>query len=171
MRINARAAIVERHHDPFGFSQLTYIRDVAESKRLNEKKEPCMIISASGMCEAGRILHHLSNNIEDPRNTVLIVGFQAEHTLGRKLADKQEEVSIFGSVYKLKAEVVVHDAFSAHADGNDLLRYIGQCDKSRLAKVFLVHGEYDRQLDLQKGLAGAGYGSVEIPERGTTFTL
>ena len=159
-------AHVLQHHDPFGFNQLHYVRDVADSKRLNAKKEPCMIIAASGMCEAGRILHHLANNIEDPRNTVLIVGFQAEHTLGRKLVNRQEEVNIFGSAYKLKADVVVHDAFSAHADGNDLLRYVGQCDSNQLQKVFLVHGEYERQREFQKGLQEQGCRSVEIPERG-----
>lgn len=159
------------NHDPFGFNRLHYIRDVAESKRLNEMKEPAMIIAASGMCEAGRILHHLAANVSDPRNTVLIVGFQAEHTLGRKLVNKQEEVNIFGSAYALKAEVVVHDSFSAHADGDDLLRYVGQCDAHQLQKVFLVHGEYERQLDFQKGLLDRGYRSVEIPERGRTFEL
>jgi metallo-beta-lactamase family protein len=130
-----------------------------------------MIISASGMCEAGRILHHLANNIGDPRNTVLIVGFQAEHTLGRKLVNKESEVNILGSAYALKAEVVVHDSFSAHADGDELLRYVGECDARQLQKVFLVHGEYDRQLDLQKGLREKGYGGVEIPERGTKVAL
>ncbi len=164
-------AHVLANHDPFGFNQLHYVRDVAESKKINDRKEPCMIIAASGMCEAGRILHHLANNIEDPRNTVLIVGFQAEHTLGRKLVNKQPEVNIFGSPYSLKAEVVVHDAFSAHADGNDLLSYVGQCDKRVLQKVFLVHGEYERQLDFQKGLRERGYHDVAIPDRGQKFDL
>ncbi len=162
---------VLKNHDPFGFNQLQYIRDVAESKKLNDKKGPCVIISASGMCEAGRILHHLANNIQDDRNTILIVGFQAEHTLGRKLVNKEPEVNILGSVYQLKAEVVVHDSFSAHADGNDLLRYAGQCDKQQLQRVFLVHGEYDRQLDFQKGLKDQGRTSVDIPERGTIVTV
>jgi metallo-beta-lactamase family protein len=159
------------NHDPFGFNQLHYIRDVAESKKLNDRTEPCMIISASGMCEAGRILHHLANNIGEARNMVLIVGFQAEHTLGRKLVNKEPEVNILGSAYALNAEVVVHDSFSAHADGNDLLRYVGRCDAKQLQKVFLVHGEYERQLDFQKGLREKGYANVEIPERGQAFTL
>jgi metallo-beta-lactamase family protein len=159
-------AHVAQNHDPFGFNRLRYIRDVAESKQLNEREEPCMIIAASGMCEAGRILHHLANNIEDPRNTVLIVGFQAEHTLGKKLVDKQEEVSIFGSVYKRKAEVIVHDSFSAHADGNDLLRYADQFDKRQLEQIFLVHGEYERQVDFQSGLKQHGFSHVQIPARG-----
>ena len=164
-------AHVLQNHDPFGFNQLTYIRDVAESKKLNDRKGPCAIISASGMCEAGRILHHLANNIQDERNTILIVGFQAEHTLGRKLVNKEPQVNILGSVYDLKAEVVVHDSFSAHADGNDLLRYVGQCDKNQLQRVFLVHGEYERQLDFQKGLKEQGRSSVEIPERGTVVQI
>jgi metallo-beta-lactamase family protein len=159
-------AHVLANHDPFGFNQLHYVRDVAESKKINDRTEPCMIIAASGMCEAGRILHHLANNIADKRNTVLIVGFQAEHTLGRKLVNKEREVNIFGSPYELNAEVVVHDSFSAHADGNDLLGYVGQCDRRQLQQVFLVHGEYERQLAFQKGLKDRGYDRVEIPERG-----
>jgi metallo-beta-lactamase family protein len=123
------------------------------------------------MCEAGRILHHLANNIEDPRNTILIVGYQAENTLGKKLVDGMEEVKILGSVYKRKAEVVVHNSFSAHADGNDLLKYIGQFDTKQLQQVFLVHGEYERSLDLQAGLQKGVVTHVEIPERGQKFQL
>ena len=156
-------------HDPFGLNQLTYIRSVEESKQLNDRQTPCMIIAASGMCEAGRILHHLANTIGDPRNTILIVGYQAENTLGKKLVDKFEEVKIFGNVYQRKAEVVVHNSFSAHADGNGLLNYIAQFDKRQLHRVFLVHGEYERQLELGNGLANQGNSTVEIPVRGQKF--
>ena len=162
---------VEEHHDPFGLRQLHYVQSVEESKNLNALKMPCMIIAASGMCEAGRILHHLANNVEDPRNTILIVGYQAENTLGKKLVDQWEEVKILGSVYKRKAEVIVHNSFSAHADGNDLLGYIGQFDKKQLQQVFLVHGEYQRALDLQDGLNKQGYTRVGIPVRGQRFEV
>ena len=160
---------LRNHHDPFGFTRLTIVRSPDESKKLNDIKEPCMIISASGMCEAGRILHHLANNVGDPRNTILIVGYQAEHTLGKRLVDGDEEVKILGDVYKRKAQVVVHNAFSAHADGDELLKYIGMFNAKRLASIYLVHGEYERALALQSGLKEQGYANVEIPVRGQKF--
>ncbi|OLD75647.1 MAG: MBL fold metallo-hydrolase, partial [Ignavibacteria bacterium 13_1_40CM_2_61_4] len=168
---DATYKMIQSHGDPFGLGQLRYIRSVEESIKLNELKGPCMIISASGMCEAGRILHHLANNIEDSRNTILIVGYQAEHTLGKRLVDQAEEVKIFGKIYRRRAEVVVHNSFSAHADGNELMAYISQFKKGELSKIFLVHGEYGRAVDLQSGLKERGYGSVEIPERGQKIGL
>lgn len=126
--------------DPFGFRRLTYIRDVAESKKLNDLRGPCVIISASGMCEGGRVLHHLRNNIEDPRNTILITGFQAEYTLGRKIVEKQPEVPIFGEPMRLRAEVCSLEELSGHADQKELIEWIRPIAKS-LKKVFLVHGE------------------------------
>ncbi len=162
---------IAEHHDPFGLNQLTYIRSAEQSKKLNELNKPCMIIAASGMCEAGRILHHLANNIENPRNTILIVGYQAEHTLGKKLVDKQEEVKIFGTIYKRNAEIIVHNSFSAHADGNDLLTYIAQFDKNQLQQIFLVHGEYERQLALQRELKEQANSGVVIPVRGEKFEV
>jgi len=127
-------------NDPFGFHRLTYIRDVAESKKLNDLRGPCVIISASGMCEGGRILHHLRNNIEDPRNTVLITGFQAEYTLGRKIVEKQAEVPIFGEPMRLRAEVCSLTELSGHADQKELIEWLRLIAKG-LKKVFLVHGE------------------------------
>ncbi len=162
---------IKANHDPFGLNQLQYVRSAEESKALNDLKEPCIIISASGMCEAGRILHHLANTIEDPRNAILIVGYQAEHTLGRRLVDEVPEVSILGTVYERRAEVIVHDSFSAHADGSELLKYAGMFDRRMLQSVYLVHGEYDRQIDFQKGLQERGISNVEIPVRGERFTL
>ena len=162
---------VRNHQDPFGLQQVHYIHSVDESRQLNDRKGPCMIIAASGMCEAGRILHHLANSIEDSRNAILIVGYQAEHTLGKRLVDQEEEVRILGTIYKRKAEVIVHNSFSAHADGNELLKYVGQFDRNLLQKIFLVHGEYDRQLDFQKGLREQGTKLVEIPVRGQKFEL
>ncbi|MBI3194355.1 MAG: MBL fold metallo-hydrolase [Ignavibacteriae bacterium] len=159
------------HHDPLGLSQLHYVRSAEESKQLNDKKEPCMIISASGMCEAGRIVHHLANNIEDARNTIMIVGYQAEHTLGRKLVEKFPEVKMFGEFFKLRAEVAVFNSFSAHADGNELLKYINKFEKNRLQQIYLVHGELERQVKLKQGLNGLGFTHVESPVRGKKFEL
>src|SRR5207248_1801494 len=127
--------------DPFGFEGLIYIRDVETSKRINETPGPCVIISSSGMCEAGRVLHHLPNNVGDPKNAVLIVGFQAENTLGRKSVEKQPEVNILGERHKLLAEVVVFSAFSAHADSKGLREFAQSAAQSgRLKRIFLVHG-------------------------------
>lgn len=152
---------IEHGDNPFGFGELTYTRSVADSKALNEKPGPMIIISASGMCEHGRILHHLKNNIEDPKNIVLIVGYQAEHTLGRKLVDGHKQVKIFGDPYNVKASVYVMDAFSAHADRSDLLDYIGKIEG--LKKIFLVHGE-EKQLDaFNEALHQNGYDDVYIP--------
>ncbi len=162
---------VLRHEDPFGLNQLHYVRSAEESKKLNDIRDPCMIIAASGMCEAGRILHHLANTIEDPRNTILIVGYQAEHTLGKRLVDQADEVRIFGIPHPRRAEVIVHNSFSAHADGNELLKYIGRFDGDKLGQIYLVHGEYERAMDLQSGLKTAGLTSVEIPVRGQKYKV
>ena len=159
------------HDDPFGFGAMTYITSVEESKRLNTLNEPCMIIAASGMCEAGRILHHLANNIEDPKNLILIVGYQADHTLGKKLVDRWEKVRIFGEEYSLRAEVVVLNSFSAHADHNDLLQYIGQFSTKRLKNVFLVHGDRTRAEKLAEGLKEKRITRVTIPEQGMAVGL
>lgn len=164
-------AYVMDHQDPFGFNQLHYVRTAEESKRLNDLAGPCMIVAASGMCEAGRILHHLANTIEDARTMILIVGYQAHHTLGRKLVDMEREVNIFGEPYQRRAEVVVYNSFSAHADGNELLKYIGRFDAGRLEQIYLVHGELERAEKLQQGLVGLGFRNVRIPLRGETFTM
>ncbi len=126
--------------DPFGFKRLQYVREASESKKLNDLHGPFVVISASGMCEQGRILHHLRNNIEDPRNTVLITGFQAHDTLGRKLVEKWPEVRIFGEPMQVRAEIASLDELSAHADQGELLQWIKPMAPS-LRKVFLVHGE------------------------------
>ncbi|MFC1643638.1 MBL fold metallo-hydrolase RNA specificity domain-containing protein [Chlamydiota bacterium] len=134
---------IARNENPFGFDNIRYIRTTSASKELNTYKKPCIIISSSGMCEAGRILHHLKNNIEDKKNTILIVSFSAKNTLGRKIVEKLETVRIFGDEYKLNAEVVVMNAFSAHADRNELLEYISSINK-KLKKIFVVHGDEDQ---------------------------
>ncbi|MEX2189561.1 MAG: MBL fold metallo-hydrolase, partial [Bacteroidota bacterium] len=156
------------HHDedPFGFGRLKYIRSVDDSKRLNGKKEPCVIIAASGMCEGGRILHHLANNIEESRNTVLIVGFMAEHTLGRRLVERQPEVKIFGDVVRLNAEVAILNSFSAHAGQDELLQYIGRMEKKRLKGIYLVHGEMNQADQLAVKLRESGFTHAAIPAKG-----
>jgi metallo-beta-lactamase family protein len=162
---------LQTNQNPFGLSTMKYITSAEESKQLNELREPCMIIAASGMCEAGRILHHLANNIEDPKNLILIVSYQADHTLGKKLVDRWEKVKILGEEYALNAEVVVLNSFSAHADHDDLLQYIGRLNPKRLKEVFLVHGEKVRAEQLATGLKEKGIDHVVIPERGTKVEL
>jgi len=162
---------ITQHHDPFGLQQLRYIRNVEESKELNNRDESAMIISASGMCEGGRILHHLANNIEDPRNTILIVGYCAEHTLGKRLVDKATEVRIYGRMYARRAEVVVHNSFSAHADHNELIRYAGFFKPNELEQIILIHGDPARQTALRDGLIGKGYQNIEIPQRGQRIAV
>jgi len=165
-----RQAFLDHHKNPFGFSELTYVTATEESKKLNSLAEPAIIISASGMCESGRILHHLANNIEDPRATVLIVGFMAQNTLGRKIVEKQPEVRIFGDLYTLRAQVEVLNTFSAHADYRDICSYIENLDKKRLKKVFLVHGEPDAQAHLSTMLGNMGY-DITIVKYGESYLL
>jgi metallo-beta-lactamase family protein len=162
---------METDPHPFGFGRLTYIRDVQESKKLNSSRLPMVIISASGMAEAGRILHHLRNNVSDPRNTVLIVGYCAEHTLGKRIVDRDPVVKIFGEPHPLRAEVEVMNSYSAHADEPELLEFIGRLDRQRLRRTFLVHGEPGRQIALANALEAEGHREVTIPERGDFFEL
>ena len=157
--------------DPFGFHRLTYIRSVEGSKELNFLREPAIIISASGMAEAGRILHHLKNNIEDPRNTVLIVGWQAPHTLGRRLVERQPVVKIFGEEYKLRARVETINAFSAHADRDGLVGYVEQLGPSRLKAAYVVHGEEEASLSLAERLLNIGVRKAIVPEVGQEIDL
>ncbi len=147
---------------PFAFDSLTYVTDPEESKKINDLAVPCIVIASAGMCEAGRILHHLAHGIGDHRNTVLIVGFMAENTLGRALADKRPVVRIFGEPHAVRAKVKIINAFSAHADYAEIGRYVKSLDASRLRCVFLVHGEPSAQAALQKHLLGLGVPRVEI---------
>jgi metallo-beta-lactamase family protein len=160
----------DHHTDPFGFSRLTYVRDAADSKKLNDLKEPAIIISASGMCEAGRVLHHLRHHIADPRTTVLFVGFQAENTLGRKLVDGETHVRIFGEEFEVKARIERIDGYSAHADEEELLAFIGAIPQ-KPRQVFVVHGEPDAAQAMTDGLRGLGIQNVTIPERGQMFAV
>jgi metallo-beta-lactamase family protein len=155
----------------FGFRRLKYVRNVEESKQLNVMEGPAVIISASGMCEAGRILHHLRNNIEDSRNTILMVGYCADHTLGKRIIDRDETVRIFGEEHDLKAEVVVMNSYSAHADEPEMVDFVSQLDRERLKKIYLVHGSPDRQDRMREGMNRAGFTNIEIPERGHSVVL
>jgi metallo-beta-lactamase family protein len=161
---------MHRNGDPFGFDNLRYISQVEESKALNGQEGPLMIIAGSGMCEAGRILHHLRSAVEDQRNTVLIIGFQAQHTLGRRIAERQSAVKIFGIERALEAEVVVMDAFSAHADRDDLLDFVERC-RGRLRNTFLVHGEEAQSEAFGSRLTDRGVPNVHIPLLGEFVRL
>ena len=156
--------------DIFGNNIVHYITDVEASKRLNSIQEPCVIISASGMCEAGRILHHLKNNIEDDRNTVIVVGFQAQHTLGRRIVERREELKIFGRMYKLLCRVEILNGFSAHADARDLANCLGPLAPG-LKGAFCVHGEDDQPEAMKRILEEAGCKNVHIPKPGDQFPL
>lgn len=169
--LNEAAGAFHRDTGDFlGGSDVVYITEVEESKRLNTRKAPCVIISASGMCETGRIVHHIRNNIESPRNTILIVGFQAAHTLGRRIVEKQTHVTIFGHKLKLRAEVVALNGFSAHADREELRRLVAPLS-STCKKAFLVHGEADQMASLGESLEEDGFGGIEMPEAGQVFRL
>ena len=163
-------SFLTNHEDPFGFKRLTYVRDVNQSKALNDLHGPFMIVSASGMCEGGRVLHHLKNNISDPRNTILLTGYQAENTLGRKIEQHWSEVPIFGEPMRLRAEVAELDALSGHADRDEMLAWM-QPIASGLKKVFLVHGEPDQQTAFAAAIRQRYGLEVVVPERGQSFDL
>lgn len=154
-------ARIRANDDPFGTKRIRYTSSVADSMKLNLDPTPMVVISASGMCEAGRILHHLRNNIGNRRNTILIVGYVAQNTLGRRIVERGETVKIFGEEHKLRAEVVVINAFSAHADRNELLAYVTPL-KGRLKKIFVVHGDEDQSDALAALLRERGF-SVHVP--------
>ncbi|MBN1779796.1 MBL fold metallo-hydrolase [bacterium] len=166
-----REEFLSNHQDPFGFYRLRYIRNVEESKKLNTIEEPCMIISASGMCEAGRIIHHLSNNAHDPKNTILIIGFMAENTLGRRIAEKQPVIKVFGDEIQLRAQVEVMHGFSAHADQNELMDYYRGMNKNRIREVFVVHGEPESSRTLADLIQSEGIKNVHVPVRGEKFQI
>ncbi len=160
--------LLNEHHNPFKFKGIHYITEVEQSKALNSIKETMMIISASGMCEAGRILHHLKNNITNPANSVLITGFMAEHTLGRRILEKHKTVKIFGEEYDLNAEVYAMTEYSAHGDKNDLLKHVKDTNPK---KIFLIHGEEEQQIKFKQTLEENNYKDVIIPSRGDSFVI
>jgi metallo-beta-lactamase family protein len=158
-----RQFVEEARHPALDFKMLTYIQSVEESKALNERKEPMIIISASGMAETGRILHHLKNNIENPNNTICIVSWQAPYTLGRRLADREKQVRIFGEVYNRKAEVATIGGLSGHA-GQDLLIKYATNVKGSVKKIFLVHGEEKQAGILTEKLKAQNLREIYYPE-------
>lgn len=164
------AKLLEESPDLFGQKRVRYVRHYQESKALNDRRDPCVIIASSGMCEAGRILHHLKHNIEDPRTTIIIIGFQAPHTLGRRLVEREPEVRVFGKPYKLRAEVVIMNGFSSHADHNDLLRDLDPLAAEK-PRICLVHGEPESAEALAQGLREKGFDEVAIPDRGESVQL
>ncbi|HUI91716.1 MAG TPA: MBL fold metallo-hydrolase [Chitinivibrionales bacterium] len=151
------------HEDPFGFSRLKYIHDTEASKALNGLTYPHIIISSSGMCEGGRILHHLRNNIENPKNLVLFVGYAAKETLARKLMDGNRVVRIFGMEHAVKCQIKTIDAFSAHADSLELLDYAALTPPAKMRHIILVHGEEDQSLPLRDALMAKGFKNVSYP--------
>ena len=157
--------------DPFGFSNLKYVRKVEESKKINDLKGPCIIISASGMIEAGRIKHHIKNNINDSRNTILIVGYCTQESIGGHLMRGDKIIKIFGNEYPVKANVEVISSFSAHADYLELIKYLSCQDTAAVKKLFLVHGEYEVQQEFKEKLKEVGFKNVEIPEELQSFKL
>ncbi len=165
-------ALIQSQDSPFEFEGLSYVSDKEESKALDSSDEPAVIISASGMCEGGRVVHHLKAAIESDRNAICIVGFQAQHTLGRRLVERRQRVRIFGVERDLRAEVAVFNGFSAHADQNDLVDYASNVQsQGTLKHVFLVHGEPQAQAVLSSKLVGRGIENVTAPGPGTSFSV
>lgn len=164
-------AFLKHHKNPFGFNNLHFTTSVAESKELNKLKVPAIIISADGMCEAGRILHHLANNIQDPRTTILFVGYTAEHTLGRRILSGQKEVKIFGELYPVRARVEELSAMSAHADYRETGEYLNMLDTTNLKAIYLVHGEQDALDHLSNYLESMGFPRPIIVEPEKVYSL
>lgn len=164
------ALLLQDNPDIFGENLVRYVRTVEESKNINRLREPCIVIAGSGMCEAGRIQHHLKHGIEDAKNTVLIIGFQAPETLGRRIVERHEEVRIHDRFYKLNAEVAVLSGFSSHADMNELDDALKPL-AGQVPHVRLVHGEPDQASALMTRMTGYGFPDVAYPDRGDKFTL
>ena len=161
----------DKHTDPFGFESLRFTENVEESKMLNTMKEPAVIISASGMMQGGRILHHLRSRISDSRNTILITGWQAPYTLGRRIVNKEPTVKIFGDKFQVKANVEVITGFSGHADRDELLAWAGAMQK-KPEHTFIVHGEIEPAQALADGLqTGLGFKNITIPDMDQTFEI
>ncbi|GIK59204.1 MAG: MBL fold metallo-hydrolase [Ignavibacteriota bacterium] len=162
---------LESGNDPFGFGRLKYISTVDQSKELNDINDPIIIISASGMAEGGRILHHLANNIGNPKNLVLFVGYAAEQTLARKIMDGIKQVNILGEEYSVNCQIKIMDYFSGHADQNELLDYLSLNPQKRLKNIFLVHGEEDQALPLKEKILQKGYKNADYPMSGEKFVI
>ena len=156
--------------DPFGYDNVTYVKDVSKSKQIHDITKPIILISASGMCENGRILHHLKNNIENPKNTIIVIGFMANNTLGKRIVEKAKTVRIFGRIYELHAEVITVNAFSSHADRDGLLSYVKGVSKN-VKGVFLVHGEAEQLDSLRADIRNKLNINPQIPAKGDIVYL
>ena len=163
-------AFVKHHKNPFGFNALKFITSVDESKTLNSIEEPMVIISADGMCEFGRVTHHLANNISKPSTKIMLVGYMADNTLGRRLQNREPEVKIFGEWHQVRAEILQINAFSAHADYFETVEWLDSLDTSRLKQLFMVHGEPDAQQFFHTYLQEHRYRS-HIVKYGEVFEL
>jgi len=163
--------LLQTDHDPFQFKGLKFVKSVEESKSLNYRTDPMVIISASGMAEAGRVKHHISNNIENSRNSILMTGYCEPNSLGGRLKMHPKEVGIFGQVHEVHAEIGEIQSMSAHGDYNDLSQWLACQDPKQVKKLFLVHGDYDVQLDFKNRLISKGFSDVEIPARHTEVGL
>ena len=162
---------MEIDDDPFGFKNLIYIQDAEESKALNELKEPCIIISASGMMEAGRIKHHLHNNIGKENCTLLVVGFVPPNSLGHRLLRGDKQVRIFGEVHDVKMQIKAINSYSAHADYTEIIDFLSCQNKADLKKIFLVHGNEDVMFDFKTKLIESGFSNIEIPDLNDYYEL
>lgn len=156
---------------PFGFKKLTYIQDVEDSKKLNFLEQPCIIISASGMADAGRVKHHIANNVSNPNNTILIVGWCAPNTLGRKLLRGDKEVRIFGETHFVKADIIVMNEFSAHGDYNEMLKFLSCQNPEQVKQLFIVHGDDDVLPKWKLKLETEGFRNVIAPKLHETFEI
>jgi metallo-beta-lactamase family protein len=163
--------LLQRDKDVFGFEGLSFISAVEDSIRLNDSKEPCVIIAASGMAEAGRVKHHIAHAVEDPRNTILMTGYCEPRSLGARLQQGGEQVSIFGRSYKLRAEVAAIRSLSAHGDYEDLCQWLACQDIQSVRKLMLVHGEYENQIAFRERLRRKGFDDVVIPAQHETIGL
>ncbi len=162
-------AYMQTDPNPFGFSNMRYVRDVEGSKKLNFYEEPCVIISASGMMQAGRVKHHIYHTIQKEKNTLLVVGYCSPSTLGGILKNKPEKVKIFGEQLEVKFEIVEMHSFSAHGDQQEMIDFLSNQNRKKLKKIFLTHGEIDRQEIFKTALLEHDFREVMIPELGETF--
>lgn len=165
-------AVLKYDEDPFGFNSLRYIKNVEESKALNSYDKPCIIISASGMAEAGRIKHHIANNIANPANTILIIGYCSPTSLGARIQQPGlKEISIFGEIHPVNATVERIEAFSGHGDYSEMIEFLSCQDQEEIRQIFLVHGEYEAQQFYQEHLEIEGFRGIEIPKAGEEFDI
>ncbi len=168
---NELRKMLQNDPDPFGFDQLHYIQRAEDSMKLNEMKEPMIILSASGMAEAGRIKHHIRNTVESAQNTILLVGYCTPDSLGGRLGAGAKEVRIFGKPYSVNARVEQLNAYSAHADYEEMLQYLSCIESRKVKHTFLVHGDYDVQHDWRQKLEAAGFGNIEIPDMHSSWEI